>query len=264
MAIVLNALVSGGAALSAFPHLETNGTDYAPAQAVSNHCAIVADPLGGNFNCVKLSLLASDALTYAGKRTELARNAGDDAINSEYWYYCPFLIPADWLFTPGTNYLVIQVHNTPDAGDTAVCGPPIGILLNGDGKIKVEISWDAAASTTSCTASQTAVHMCSWDAQPGTWEELVIRVKWAFNNTGIIQIFRDRRLVFSRLNLPNCYNDTVGNYFKFGPYGPFSGVSTDRHIYYKGLKVGDSNSSFAEVTGTTQLETVSAVNAALL
>lgn len=264
MALILEGLVSEGAALSVFSHLETNGTDYAPAQAVTNHCAVVADPLGGNFNCAKLSLLATDGLTYGGHRTEFARASGDDAIGSEYWYYCPFLIPSDWLFTSGTDYILVQVHNVPDAGDTAVCGPPLAILIRGTGEIDVVCSWDAAAATTSCVDSQTEVPMCSWTPALGEWEEIVLRVKWGYDTTGEMEIYRNRRLIFSRLNQPNCYNDVVGNQFKLGPYGPFAGVSTDRHMYYKGLQVGDSNSSFAEVTGTTQLETVSAVNAALL
>lgn len=262
MAIILNGLFSEGAALSAINAIQTNGTNLIPAQAVANHCALVPDPLGGTFNCAKLSLLATDVTTNGGYRTEFS--SVEDAIGSEYWYHVPFLLPADWRFVAGANYLVVQVHNIPDVGDTAVCGPPVALVVTGDGKMKVEISFDANANTTVCVPSQTYVQMCSWDATPGKWDEFTARIKWAYDNTGILQLFRKRRLIFSRVNQPNCYNDAAGNYLKFGPYGPFYGVNIDRHIYYKGVRVCNSTGSFVEVTGTTQLETVSAVNAALL
>lgn len=84
------------------------------------------------------------------------------------------------------------------------------------------------------------------------WNDWVIHAKWAWDNTGVLEIWRDKKLILSRKNLPNCYNDATTPYLKIGlskwGWGQKVTPGIDKRVYYiDELTIGNGSSSFASV-----------------
>lgn len=255
MTITFDGMFDGGS-VTAWQGLQANGTVDVPAAIRSPHCTIVTDPLGSGVNVCKLSLYSSDAKTIGSWRTELTRTT-EEAIGARHWYYFEFLLK-DWIIDPTGDEIIWQIHNVADAGDTAVCGPPLSLNIQGD-RLRFIQSYDAAASTTSCVAAQSYIRLYDFPIVRDRWVSIGVDVTWHFGASGVLKIYKDRRLVFQESGKGNCYNDVTGNYEKMGPYhfaATWPAGISERHVWFKGSRIGDAASSHTEVTGVSSLETV--------
>jgi hypothetical protein len=96
---------------------------------------------------------------------------------------------------------------------------------------------------------------------PGQWVDWVVKWKLSYgNNDGILQVWRNGVQVVNRVNAPNCYNTEVGPYLKIGIYayswGNYEPDVKNIAIYYDAFRIGDQNSSFAEVSPPDNREIV--------
>ena len=62
----------------------------------------------------------------------------------------------------------------------------------------------------------------------------------------------NNKLVYSRLNMPNCYNDLLSPYFKIGIYkwdwaGTSKSVTTSRVVYIDEVRIGNEKSGYDKV-----------------
>ncbi|WP_171037849.1 polysaccharide lyase [Dyadobacter luticola] len=86
------------------------------------------------------------------------------------------------------------------------------------------------------------------------WLDWVFHVKWAYDNTGVIEIWRNKQLVLSRFNQPNSYNDDLYPYFKIGLYKwdwaslANKSTSSSRVMYVDEVTIGTQFSSLTNVS----------------
>jgi hypothetical protein len=177
----------------------------------------------------------------------------------EQWCWFSFMVPQDWIIdyprgadvdanylVPHGRELILQYHESPDVGDTAHY-PSLQMFIYGE-RIAFALTYDTAASTT-LRAPNIRV-LGTWSLDRGRWQSWVVRLKIAYNTSGILEIYREGFKVFSETGVPTFYNDTLGGYFKGGLYRYFdSQAPAKREIYHRGFVLGDANSSLYEVSG---------------
>jgi len=222
----------------------------------------VLDPIGGRRYVAKLT-----AYSGAPGRCELrpfqTDMAGSGPEYGELWYSFEHMF-MDWPIDRSQSVtaaissqlgdardMLAQLHDTADGGD-ATHQPPFLLALEGD-RIFFYTTYDTAATTT-LTAPNLRV-LKSFPLELGRWIKWVFHIKYTINSDGFIHLYKDRRKVYSVTGTPTAYNDTVGPFFKSGIYKYFGANSpASRTIYHSGIVVGDSSSSFLEVTGESELD----------
>ena len=84
------------------------------------------------------------------------------------------------------------------------------------------------------------------------WVSWVIHVKWAIDNTGILQVWQNDKLVIDRTNIKTCSPDGV--YFKLGlnkfGWGNQPSNVTKRVIWYDEIRIGDERATYNIVKPT--------------
>lgn len=249
--------------------LAANGTYQYGAQVtnagIPGFLDLVSDPTGTGQRVIKCTVNQADALTFNSKRTELSQNNTPNPVGDERWYAFSTLIPEG--IHPAEDITFWQVHHSPDTSPdetTTALSPTIQCditTLGGKPYIKVLNVYDATATTTANSFTQRV--LCYTPLVRGVWVDWVLHMIFSGTaGTGTTEIYKDRRLLFTETSHINTYNNSAarggqGQYFRHGIYHWASTWSLPTYIvYHKGVVVGDSASSFAEVTGTTPLETI--------
>jgi hypothetical protein len=161
------------------------------------------------------------------------------------------------------RHILMQAHGTDDAGGEQARSPCFAMEVEND-SFKCKIVWASLAiqvNGNNDKAGEKVFNLGKYE--PGVWVDWVIHVKFAYDNTGILEIWRDGVLVASWINQPNGYNDVIGPYWKFGIYKwPWEGgravngqwvvwaLDTPYDVlvhYYDNLKIGGPGSNRAEV-----------------
>lgn len=175
----------------------------------------------------------------------------------ERWYGARILIPADWVLDPGrANDIVIQWHAIPGNGRATF--PNLAISV-GHTNWFIRQSFGCAQTNPTRTSVQ-----LDDPVQPGAWVSWVLHARWAPDTNGLIQIWRDGRLVLERGG-PNVYS-TIGlaytPYLKTGLYHPEWHTDTDakragfdretpaatnKVIYVTDVKIGDERARYGDV-----------------
>lgn len=102
---------------------------------------------------------------------------------------------------------------------------------------------------------------CRWwesdmlaDRAADRWAKWVFRVKWAADNSGLLQVWKDGTLLVDKANYPTSYNDYAGPTVKFGLYrsephagSPYNGLYFDRSLYVDEYRVGDATATYQTV-----------------
>lgn len=209
--------------------------DHSFALSNNNKRAGIA---GGRFEINK-----NDPKLWGGNRAEMAQFT--NTTSDEGWYGFSQYFPDSYI-TDSTEEVVGQWHDYPDAGETAARSPS-NAISTGNGRLKWTTRWDA----TRIKLDNNPQGYYEIDLGPvpkNTWIDWVVHIKFSHTNTGILEVWKNGVKVVDRQNLPNCYNDEVYPYFKFGVYRWEWGTSvTQRVIYYDEVRVGNKNSSFNDV-----------------
>jgi hypothetical protein len=206
----------------------------------------------------RFELTKADSAIAPNVRSELYQPAWN---HQEYWIGFSFMSPTV-VTGDGNRHIWLQAHGTDDAGETAR-SPCFALEVEND-SFKCKILWASLAIQTNGNNDKDGEKVFNLGKyEANTWIDWVIHVKFAYNNTGIIEIWRDGNLVASWINQPNGYNDQIPPYWKFGIYKwPWKGggiingtwqwwstlspYSTLVH-YYDNLKIGGASSNRAEV-----------------
>lgn len=209
-------------------------------------------------SAVRFELSKSDSLTWPRVRSELYMPAWGP---KEYWIGVSFMSPTN-VTGDGNRHIWMQAHGTDDAGEAAR-SPSFALEVEND-SFKCKIVWASKAiqnNGNNDKDGEKVFNLGKYEAN--TWIDWVIHVKFAYDNTGIIEIWRDGTLVMSWVNQPNGYNDVIGPYWKFGIYKwPWEGGRVVNGVwrvwaelspydtlvhYFDNLKIGGPGSSRAEV-----------------
>jgi hypothetical protein len=92
------------------------------------------------------------------------------------------------------------------------------------------------------------------DRNANRWVKWVFHVKWASDNTGLLEVWKDGNKIIDKHNYPTSYNDYAGPTSKMGiyrssPYAgvPYNSVYYDRTFYLDEYRIGDSNAVYDTV-----------------
>ena len=277
-----------------FARLDAKDVGYSsPSQAtfalpdVAARCALTTAPDGSGDTVCRFTKFASDPGVSAGPKVQLTpgwttsqrdpitnwagSTDGKPNANSRRWYrfkvaldpaisWEPFSVP------PGSQRVCLfQVHDTIDTSPLDFdVSPPLWLIVEpeGNGWFRWEVTSASAAQTTS--SNFTVRTLCRVKLVPGQAYEFTVYAKWAYDATGAISIWQDRRLIYSETGAANCSNhdparDGSGNFSILTCYCHDDTI--DRTIYHWGLQIGDETyttyAQFAAACGAgTELERV--------
>lgn len=282
-----------GGRLQDFSVLDAYGIANAPVtDAVVNdplvaaRCALVTAPDGSGDTVARFTRFVTDPTTGAGPKVQLAPGSttvsptvydpitnwagSTDGVlnaNSRRWYRFKFMLPSDFVFeewSGGSQRLVVfQIHDRTDTSPADVGhSPPLWLIVNADHTFSFSISSSAAADDSGFVVRDTA----RIKVVPGVPVEIVLYIKWAWDNTGALTIWRDRRKIWDEAGKANCFNNATarggsGNHAILACYTPADLI--DRTVYHWGLQIGDETyanyAAFAAAAGAgPELERVMA------
>lgn len=176
---------------------------------------------------------------------------------NERWYGQRVFIPEEWVFDPGKgNDIVMQWHAVPGNGKPTY--PNLEISIGND---RWFIRQSFGSAQTKPTRTNTKLDEL---LKRGVWVSWVIHAKWSPNDDGLLQIWKDAKVVFERKG-PNVYG-TIGvdytPYLKTGIYHPEWHLDTEskrsafekeqteavsKVVYVTNCKIGDERARYDDV-----------------
>ena len=231
------------AALNYYNFNSTLGTWYENSTTQSWSANISTEQKRAGNGSLRFELRKSDSKL--GYRTELGQQPGKE---KEGWYGFSNFFPKEFTKDPIPE-VIAQFNSKPDLDKgEAWRSPPLALAILND-RFVLEMRNDASVIT------KGQPKMTRLDLGPvdkAVWNDWVIHVKWAWDNTGILEIWKNNKLVVNRKNLPNCYNDATYPYFKTGIYkwdwANKSTPSVQKRVYFVDeLTIGKANATYNDV-----------------
>ena len=130
--------------------------------------------------------------------------------------------------------------------------PTLAVLVQGD-RLKLINAFDYDRITSpSGTASIAGIdyerrELTSWALDTGKWTFLELHVKWAGDDTGFLEFWKDGVLLFQEKDHINTFNDERGVWFKSGLYD-WSLHPESISAYSTGVMIGDRNERFQSMS----------------
>jgi hypothetical protein len=181
---------------------------------------------------------------------------------NERWYGARMLVPAEWVFDSNRgNDIVMQWHAIP--GNWRATYPNLEISIG-------NTNWFVRQSYGTAQTKPTRTNTILKDkVKPGKWVSWVVHAKWSPRADGILQIWKDGRLVIN-LKGANVYS-SIGleytPYLKTGIYHPEWYLNSDRKrkafkeekavaknkvIFVTDVKVGRENATYKDVAPSSK------------
>jgi hypothetical protein len=190
---------------------------YALPQADPERIKVVDAPgMGAGMKAVKFTVTRAPN----SFRSEISLPHEDGF--QERWYAARILIPEDWIFDPQkkASDIVMQWHGIP--GNWKPTHPNLAIAISNDGWfIKQSYGSPQKGPTRKSVRLEEPV-------KRGVWVSWIVHAKWSPVEDGILQVWRDGKLIFDHQG-PNVYG-TIGveytPYLKTGIYRPEWHVNT--------------------------------------
>lgn len=164
-----------------------------------------------------------------------------DPIGSERWYAISIFVPKTW-WNDSSKVEILQWHGSEDNGEKGIGrNPPLSLMVMGSNLIIRQL-WSAKRIQTS---NENRVDLWRKPLEKAQWMTFVFHMKWSYKKDGFLEVWKDGKKIIDQKNKPNCYNDALGPYFKFGAYWPTAGESNTfnkkalRTLYYDSLRIGD-------------------------
>jgi hypothetical protein len=213
---------------------------------------IVENPFGKPGYAMKFEQRKID--TPAAVRAEMRLSTITDEPREIWVSWSEYLPSEDW-GTPDAHQAVVgQWHEQPDfhLGENWRSPPIMRKIQNG--KNWINIMWAAAAVNTNASKDGEAT-LDLGAINTDQWVDWVWHIKYGYDNTGILEVWKNGVKVVDRVNLPNSFNDVNVPYFKIGVYEgawccePWVSQSpgTKRTVYIYNLKIGKPGASYNEM-----------------
>lgn len=229
--------------------LETNGRLYSgklEPEGVPNRLVRTVDPAGSQKLVARATYIFGDESIYGGYRSEVS--APKDPIGSERWYSWSYYLPEEIK----NNIVIAQIHHTVDVGESSLRSSTMSVWIQ-DNKIKLVNAYDydkitAPAGVRSILGiDYTRRELASWDLETGKWVNLTLHVKWAGDDSGFLEFWKDGILFFEEKNHINTFNDEQGLWFKSGVYD-MSNAPESVSTYFTGVLIGDEKETFRSIS----------------
>jgi len=176
--------------------------------------------------------------TIARVQTEFTTPAWVKSMVTTKWLRWQFKLPEPWTLDTGSGLTlaIISIHDAPAVGVNRV-GAFTGYVENN--VFVLRRGADAFGSG--------GAILTQWPIRPGRWEDLVMQVKHAQDNTGFMRVWRNRRKVIDISGSPMTYSDDLGPFPKSGglyyPSG-YPAMVPNRTVYDRGMCVSDDAHTF--------------------
>ena len=204
------------------------------------------DPAGSGQSVMLATRFLGDLRTNGGFRSEVS--APKDPMGSERWYSWGYYLPAKWNDVHDGN-IIAQIHDTPDRGESDLRRPTLAVAVKDD-KVSLINAFDYDRITSPSGITPVAHvdyevrELASWTLATDRWVHLDLHVKWAGDNTGFLEFWKDGVLLYQERNHINTFNDEGGLWFKSGIYGTPSVEWPHMSVYSTGVKIGDGKETF--------------------
>jgi hypothetical protein len=198
---------------------------------------LVTAPVRAGSRAARFELNSDDPLQNKSRRTELTTSY-PEAVGAgvERWYGFSILIPtAAENVVKDAPEVLAQWHHTGDNDS-----PPLSIGTRGG-------QWEVALFNGAGGTTNTALGTYQADR----WTDWVVRVRWTSATDGLIEIWRDGTLMFSRYGLATNY-DNLGVHPKLGIYrwtwatNP-PPTKLTRVVFHDEMCIGDATAGYAGV-----------------
>ena len=204
----------------------------------------------GGSNAVKFILNKTDADVANSKRSEAVLEVEENP-KFERWYGMSIFLPSSYVAEP-VEEVLFQWHaiNSVDLDSVSMNHAAIAMYTK-NGRWELAMKYGGTFD------------MGVYDTN--AWTDWVIHVKFSAGPDGIFEIWKNGTLMLQK-NGRNNYNDLKGNFFKIGIYKygwaqGYPSTATSRTLYYDEIKIGNENSSYAEVAPPPISPVLFAVNA---
>lgn len=206
------------------------------------------------------SATLSDVVKKNGKSLRFELRKGEDkrseiAVDphftpNESWYGFSIYLPASFVYDLSPESLV-QFHSLPDFSlGEDWRSPPVmlGVL-----KDRMILDIRTNANKVNKQDDFTFERIDLGAAPKDKWSDYVIHVKWAYDNTGVFEIWQNKKLLYSRTKKANRYNDVYYPYIKLGIYkwdwaGVSNSITTNRVVYFDEVRIGNKFAGFNRVS----------------
>lgn len=207
---------------------------------------IVSDRARSGRSSVKFDLVRGKDITN-GPRAELGMKA---QLKNEFWYGFSNYFPEEYTSDPASE-IIAQWQAMPDLSrGEGWRSPPLGLEIKAD-RYKLAVRWASAAVS---DASNTSIDYL--DLGPVThsrWNDWVFHIKWSYNS-GVIQVWKNGKLIVERIGKPIGYNDILYPYIKLGIYkwewndAKTLSTSKERSYYLDEVRVGNNLARYEDVS----------------
>ncbi|WP_138497994.1 polysaccharide lyase [Nostoc sp. PA-18-2419] len=201
-----------------------------------------------------------------GARFELRRTDSDVATSrrveakttflsqQEMWFNLNYLFPQD--YTPEeSREIIAQWHDLPDKGESWQM-PSLNLWVSNN-KINITNRWQLKKiGDQNKFDGQLGYDL--GDIKRNRWTNIVVHIRWALDNTGLIEVWRDGVKKVNQVG-PNRYNDDLYPYLKFGIYKfdwktkPQASTLNTRVLYIDDVRVGFKDSNYAKISSVGTL-----------
>lgn len=192
-----------------------SGATIARAPAERQLCCAESYSLDRDGETMTFRLLVDQPAIEGSLRAEIRSLSSQ--IGEGYRYRGDIRADKGWEFTAHPT-IAMQWHGAKDLWFLENGRkPPLVIHAIGKEWV-VSVNADPALVTPFKSTTQERV-IARFPVTPGAWESMVFDVLWSPGPEGRITIYRNGEEI-ARDRGPNCFNDLVGPYFKFGNYQP--------------------------------------------
>lgn len=174
--------------------------------------SLVQDPDGETMTFA----VAPDQPKVEGKRRAEVRHLSHE-IGERYRYHIDVRADEGWEFTEHPT-VATQWHGTKDLWFLEKGRKP-PLVLHAIGEEWVIAIASDRRFITPMTKAAKEERIASFPITPGKWESLEFDVLWSPGDDGRMVISRDGEEI-ARHEGPNCFNDIIGPYWKYGNYQP--------------------------------------------
>jgi hypothetical protein len=218
---------------------------------------VVESPSRAGKYAARFELKRGDPSVQKSKRTELVQKP--IPANSERWYGFSLMLPPDWQ-TESSFEIVTQWPSVPDFNLKEDWRTPSLYISTRNKAWRVTNRWDPKLRTHRNDPGPEGGKAILWEGpyRKGAWTDWVVHVKWSPKSDGVLQVWKDGRLVVNKTG-PNTYNDKQGPYFKMGiykpdwKYNPKRSSTKTRVLYIDEVRIGDNRASYAAVAPPVNL-----------
>ncbi|MFD3448255.1 polysaccharide lyase [Microbacteriaceae bacterium 4G12] len=168
----------------------------------------------------------------------------------ERWYTARIYIPQDWVFDKDSgDDIVMQWHAVLGSERVDRDFPELAIAVKGD-RWSIQRAFGPTANIE--RDSKTLDEL----VQKGVWSSWVIHAKWSSGNDGLLQIWKDGKVVWE-VQGPNAYATRARTpYLKTGLYHPLwkpkygepkPGPVKERKVFIADVKIGNEQATYQDM-----------------